>query len=233
MPDRNRDDVSTAKNRAPSPAERPSSATVLVVDHEADIRYSVGLWLRASGFQVRDASSVQQALKALNDQPFDAVVLDIWMPGRNGFELLAELQQPVHARRATIVLSASVADREQALDAGADCFLSKPYQGPQLTATVRSVLAAKRQAFFRNTGPVAGEPAHRAARRRKAVRRRSRQRGKKPNRSLRARGSSRGIVARSPHSSNAPRKLPRRSELSTDLAPERDPHDTQIHRDRR
>ena len=113
---------------------------ILVVDDEAAIRKYVSLNLRARGYEVITAADGTEALKCIAERPFDLLILDIMMPGPDGLEVLKavrrEMQVPV------IVLSARGRedDKVQALDLGADDYLTKPFGVQELLARVRAAL---------------------------------------------------------------------------------------------
>ncbi len=121
--------------------ERCSSARVLVVEDEPGIVDFVCRGLEAEGFVVQAALDGVEGERLALDGGFDAVVLDLMLPGRSGLEILASL------RRATpslpvIVLSArgEIEDRVVGLDAGAVDYLVKPFSMAELVARVRAQL---------------------------------------------------------------------------------------------
>ena len=100
---------------------------VLVVDDERNIRRSLDMILSGEGYGVTCASSGQEGLDALEQQPADAVLLDIVMPGLNGIEVLQKMRQ-AHPGLAVIMISGrgTVQDAVQATKLGAYDFLEKP-----------------------------------------------------------------------------------------------------------
>ena len=111
--------------------------SVLIVDDEPTVRSLVRDVLELNGYQVREASSGDEALTAVDAQPPDCVVLDVMMPGLSGIEVLAELRRrPPHDALPVLLLSA--ADDDQATwagwTAGASCYLTKPFDPDMLTA---------------------------------------------------------------------------------------------------
>ena len=67
---------------------------VLVVDDEANIRSSLEEILREEGYGVAGAESAAEAKTLIEDAPYDVVLLDIWLPDRDGLDMLAEIRQP-------------------------------------------------------------------------------------------------------------------------------------------
>ncbi len=131
--------------------ERCSSARVLVVEDEPGIVDFVCRGLEAEGFVVQAALDGVEGERLALDGGFDAVVLDLMLPGRSGLEILASL------RRATpslpvIVLSArgEIEDRVVGLDAGAVDYLVKPFSMAELVARVRAQLRVVTEASASN-----------------------------------------------------------------------------------
>ena len=118
------------------------SRIVLVEDSDA-IRLSVGTALRAQGFDVVDRPDGSD-LEALIGRPTDVVVLDVMLPGRDGFALLEVVRRTSDA--AVIMLTArdTTADRVRGLTAGADDYLVKPFAMAELVARIRAVLRRSR-----------------------------------------------------------------------------------------
>jgi two-component system KDP operon response regulator KdpE len=121
---------------------------ILVVDDEAPMRKLLSSNLKASGYAVRSAADGTEALKIIEEHPFDLLVLDISLPGPNGLQVLEALR----GTEATPVLMVSGRGRErdkvQALDLGADDYLCKPFGIAELLARVKALLrrgAAARQ----------------------------------------------------------------------------------------
>ena len=66
---------------------------ILVVDDEAEIRASLEEILREEGYGVAGAADAGEAMALLRDAPYDVVLLDIWLPGRDGLEVLADMRE--------------------------------------------------------------------------------------------------------------------------------------------
>jgi DNA-binding response OmpR family regulator len=117
------------------------SPRVLVVDDESGVRRALERGLRAEGMQVVTASDGPSGLRAALTGSFDAVLLDIMLPGLSGYRVLEQLRA---AGVATPVLLVSAKDGEidqaDGLDLGADGYLVKPFSFVVLVAQLRAVL---------------------------------------------------------------------------------------------
>lgn len=131
--------------RVPPDPPDPPDPTVLIVDDEPDVVFPMQAVLEAEGLRTRLAGDGDAALRLLAAGRADAVVLDLMLPGLDGWVVLARLRD-LPARPGVVVCSArsTPADRRRALDLGADAFVAKPYEPADLVAQVRRVLAPAR-----------------------------------------------------------------------------------------
>lgn len=119
-------------------------ARVLVVDDEAGVRETFTTFLRAEGFDVRAAGSVDEALAALACEEFDVVVSDIAMPARSGLELLALVRQLNPEIKVILITGRpSVESAAEAVCHGAVDYLTKPVTRAALVASVQATLNVK------------------------------------------------------------------------------------------
>jgi two-component system KDP operon response regulator KdpE len=118
--------------------------TVLVVDDEPPILRLLRTSLTAAGHRVVTAEDAAAAVAKLAGEKPDLVILDLGLPDRGGLDVLADIRE--RSRVPIIVLSARDDERSkvEALDLGADDYISKPFGMPELTARIR---AALRHAF--------------------------------------------------------------------------------------
>ena len=126
---------------------RPSQGKVLLVDDDASIRRALYTTLSALGFEIEEASSGEQAVSFVRTERYDAVLLDINMPGVGGIEacrMLRRLTPGLPILMLTVRDSAD--DKIDALDAGADDYITKPFHVGELTARVRSAVRRSRLA---------------------------------------------------------------------------------------
>ncbi|MGA2382079.1 MAG: response regulator transcription factor [Gemmatimonadales bacterium] len=118
-------------------------AHVLVVDDERDITALVAYHLAKTGYRVTTAGTGVAALDAIAAELPDLVVLDLMLPGRSGYDVLAEIRRRDETRGiGVIVLTArrDEADRIKGLAGGADDYLTKPFSPEELVLRVGAVL---------------------------------------------------------------------------------------------
>jgi two-component system KDP operon response regulator KdpE len=115
-------------------------STILVVDDDAQIRRALRINLSARGFDVLTAADGAGALKTAAEEHPDAVVLDLGLPDLDGNDVIAGLRGWTHVP--IIVLSARTdsSDKVDALDAGADDYVTKPFGMAELLARLRAAL---------------------------------------------------------------------------------------------
>jgi len=128
-----------------------AKASLLVVDDDAAIRELLQEHLSRVGYDVRTAAEGDAMRRQLEAGPVDLIVLDVMMPGDDGFTLCREIRE--HSRVPIIMLTASSdeTDRVVGLELGADDYLAKPFSARELQARVKALL---RRARF----SVAGNP---------------------------------------------------------------------------
>jgi two-component system response regulator MprA len=114
---------------------------VLVVDDEPAVRGSLRRALGLEGYEISTADDGQDALEALAESDFEAVILDIAMPGIDGIEVCRRVRRSGD-RTPILMLTArdAVDDRVAGLDAGADDYLSKPFALRELVARLRALM---------------------------------------------------------------------------------------------
>jgi DNA-binding response OmpR family regulator len=117
---------------------------VLVVDDETDILALVATRLRQDGHRVITTESGDRALEIAREELPDLLVLDVRIPGTDGYAVTREIRADSRTEGIPILLlSASVGEEEvqEGLDAGANGYLRKPFQAEELRARVRELLA--------------------------------------------------------------------------------------------
>jgi two-component system KDP operon response regulator KdpE len=117
-----------------------TGARVLVVDDEPQILRAVQMKLRGAGYTVETAETAEEALMKAAMRPPDAIILDVLLPDGSGTDVCRELRTWTTAP--VLVLSAvgEESQKIEALDAGADDYVTKPFSGDELLARLRAAL---------------------------------------------------------------------------------------------
>ncbi|MDX6414883.1 MAG: two-component system, OmpR family, operon response regulator KdpE [Gaiellaceae bacterium] len=117
-----------------------SNGRILVVDDEPQILRAVQMKLRGAGYAVDTAATAAEALMKAGMRPPAAIILDVLLPDGRGTDVCRELR--AWYRAPIVVLSAvgEEKDKIEALDAGADDYVTKPFSGEELLARLRAVL---------------------------------------------------------------------------------------------
>ena len=118
--------------------------SILVIEDEKTIRYLMGTVLTANGYQVVEAATGREALEILGAYRSDLILLDLGLPDMDGVELLREIRRL--SQIPILVVSARTRERDkiQALDLGADDYLTKPFGSGELLARIRTALRRAR-----------------------------------------------------------------------------------------
>jgi two-component system, sensor histidine kinase and response regulator len=121
---------------------------ILIVDDEPSARDTLEALLFREGYELAFAANGQEALSQLDQVEPDLILLDVMMPGMDGFEVCRNVKSTERWRPIPITLITALDGKEElvrGLDVGADDFLSKPVNGLELRARVRSMLRIKNQ----------------------------------------------------------------------------------------
>ena len=141
---------------------------ILVVEDEAHLASALKRGLTAEGFAVDVAVDGNHGLWFAREHDYDAVVLDIMLPGRNGYQVCATLRQEGNwAPILMLTAKDGEYDEAEALDTGADDYLSKPFSFVVLVARLRALLRRGRRErpAVLEAGDLALDPATRSCRR--------------------------------------------------------------------
>src|ERR1700744_2827687 len=120
---------------------------ILVVDDEAEIRSSLEEILREEGYGVASAATAAEAMVLAEDAPYDAVLLDIWLPDRDGLDVLAEIRGLPQETRPEVVIISGHGTIESAVKAtklGAYDFLEKPLSIDRTLIVLKNAIEARR-----------------------------------------------------------------------------------------
>jgi DNA-binding response OmpR family regulator len=122
---------------------RVVSTSILVVDDEPNIVLSLEFLLKQEGFRVRTVANGEAALAAIAQEPPDLVLLDVMIPGRDGYAVCQEIRRnPAWRDMRIIMLTAKGGDmqREKGLSLGANEYVTKPFSTRELVERVRRML---------------------------------------------------------------------------------------------
>jgi two-component system KDP operon response regulator KdpE len=117
-----------------------NSATVLVVDDEPQIRRVLRTTLSSHGYAVVEARTGDEALEQIRNEHVDLILLDVNMPGRSGLETCREIRGTSDVPIIMLTVRNTERDKVQALDAGADDYVVKPFGSEELMARIRAGL---------------------------------------------------------------------------------------------
>jgi two-component system response regulator MtrA len=113
---------------------------VLLVEDDGSIREITSLGLGKAGFRVTGAADGREGLaRALRD-PFDVVILDVMLPSLDGFEVCREIRKQSRVPIVMLTARTDTVDVVVGLESGADDYVTKPFEMPELVARVRAVL---------------------------------------------------------------------------------------------
>ncbi|MGA8051037.1 MAG: response regulator transcription factor [Burkholderiales bacterium] len=123
----------------PSP-QGPAPVRLLLVEDDASLAAGLSRALVNQGYEVAATGNGEEALGRISAERFDLMVLDIGLPGIDGFEVLKRMRAAGHAQPVLILTARdAVDDRVRGLDLGADDYMPKPFALPELAARVRAL----------------------------------------------------------------------------------------------
>ena len=116
------------------------SKKILIIEDEPDIQELLRAYLEDAGYQTTVAGDGVAALERFGAQPFDLVLLDLGLPGKDGFALCAALRRESPVPIIIVTSRDSALDELKALSLGGDDYITKPYNIPILLARIKAVL---------------------------------------------------------------------------------------------
>ncbi|MFH1353492.1 MAG: response regulator [bacterium] len=128
-------------------------AKILVVDDDTKIQMVVKIMLQKSGYEVRCVSSGLEAFQALAEYRPDMILLDVMMPGMDGYEVCRKLKADEKTKTIPVIMLTALGmgeDFEKALQNGADWYIVKPFNSRQLLSRVASLLKGKKGGYSAN-----------------------------------------------------------------------------------
>jgi len=117
---------------------------ILTVEDDERIRTAVRLALEDEGWEVEEADTGEEALQAFTRQPSDVVLIDIMLPGIDGFDVCRSIRRVSDVPIVMVTARADTHDVVAGLEAGADDYLTKPFAPKELSARIRALLRRAR-----------------------------------------------------------------------------------------
>ncbi len=114
--------------------------SVLLIDDDQRLAALLSDFLEASDFSLSCAHSGEEGLRRLCDEPFDIVILDVMLPGLDGFDILDRIRLGSQVPVLMLTTRNAGEDRVRGLQSGADDYLAKPFQPQELTARMQAIL---------------------------------------------------------------------------------------------
>lgn len=124
----------------PEPTGVPEQRRILVVDDEPDLVNAVRLYLEMEGYLVLGATDGEEALEKVREKLPDMVVLDVLMPGMDGFETLRKVREVSHVPVIMLTVRGEESDKVRGLKLGADDYVTKPFSQRELLSRIQAVL---------------------------------------------------------------------------------------------
>lgn len=121
---------------------------ILLVEDEPNIIVSLTFLLERAGFEIVTENNGQKALDSILSDPPDTVVLDVMLPGLDGFEILRRLREDPRVEQLPVLMLTAKGqreDRKKSLEFGADRFITKPFSNAEVVEAVQDLAARGRQ----------------------------------------------------------------------------------------
>ena len=121
---------------------------ILVVDDDDRIRELVKEYLNENGFIVSTGNSAEEAKTKLGYFKYDLIVLDVMMPGQNGFELTKEIKKNSNIPIILLTAKGEVENRIEGLELGADDYLGKPFEPKELLLRIKNIIKKSNKIYI-------------------------------------------------------------------------------------
>ena len=126
-----------------NPGVTAPPARILIVDDDPHNRQLLEVMLAPEGYQIVTAATGEDALAIVAQQPPDLILLDVMMPGMDGYQVVARIKSNLATQHIRVLMLSALSDRNSrlhGLSAGAEDFLTKPVNRAELCARVRNLL---------------------------------------------------------------------------------------------
>jgi DNA-binding response OmpR family regulator len=114
--------------------------TILVIDDDRNILAIIELYLKKAGFQVATCTTGYEAMQAFRNTKPTLVVLDVMLPGKDGWTILHEIRQEGSTPVIMLTAKGDTGERVRGLELGADDYIAKPFDSNELVARIKAVL---------------------------------------------------------------------------------------------
>jgi two-component system response regulator MtrA len=121
-----------------------TTPNILLVDDDARLREIVGMALTAEGYGVKTVASAEEAMSVLDREEPDLLILDVMLPGRDGFELSRQIRTKSGLPILMLTAKTDTVDVVVGLESGADDYVTKPFVTKELVARIRALLRRTR-----------------------------------------------------------------------------------------
>ncbi len=123
------------------PGGREAGPVVLIVDDDGKLREFIRVNLEMEGYSVVEAANADEGLRAVEEQPPDLILLDVMMPGVDGWEMLRRVQERHGVGSIPVIMFSGKVDEADAVAHGAQGFIGKPFDPQQLIESTKQLLA--------------------------------------------------------------------------------------------
>ena len=113
---------------------------ILVVDDDKEIVKAIGIYLKNENYEILKAYDGEEAIKIINNEKVDLIILDIMMPKKNGIETLEEIRKDKNIPVILLSAKSEDIDKINGLNYGADDYITKPFNPVELVARVKALL---------------------------------------------------------------------------------------------
>ena len=137
--------MNTIKEKASNELSNDSDI-ILIVEDDSNSRLLLKTYIHSEGYEVRMARSGEEALKIVAERQPSVIILDIILPGMNGYEVCRRLKHSIRTSFIPIIMATALRgnqERVQGIEAGADDFISKPFNRVELLTRIKSLLRIK------------------------------------------------------------------------------------------
>ena len=124
---------------------------ILIVDDDDRIRNLLKDYLNENGYIISTAENAEQAKEKLHYLKFDIIILDVMMPGQNGYDLTKEIKKKIKVPIILLTAKGEVENRIKGLELGADDYLGKPFEPKELLLRIKNIINKSNKIDLKST----------------------------------------------------------------------------------